>query len=495
MGNTILTSVAISETVETIESEAFMDCINLTRVTIPDGVTGIESFAFSGCKKLPNVTISSTVTTIEEDAFALCTMLENINVNTANQNYSSLNGVLFNKLQTKLVTYPEGKTGDYSIPASVETIGDSAFSTCTGLNSITISNSVTTIGEAAFHACTGLTTIDIPESVTTLGDSAFLDCSGLTAIGVHASNVNFSSSGGVLFNKEKTELIACPGGKTGAYSIPAGVTTLGIGAFAACKKITTVTIPTSVTTIENRVFLNCKNLTSVNILASVTELPYEIFYGCSRLTSITIPDSVATIEAEAFYGCTGLTDFTIPDSVTGILYSAFHGCTGLTRVTIPDSVTTIETYAFYHCGNLGAANFLGNAPDTFGTDVFTDCAADFTITYLSGKTGFTTPAWNGYPSVMLYIVTFQTDGTAGATLNGSTTQQVMPGEDTTPVEAVAPTGYRLTGWTASNGATYSDNPLKIKNITTNLTLTADFVKDGKSAISSVILPLLLSDNE
>ncbi len=525
-GNENLTSVAIAETVTTIKSQAFMGCSNMTGVTIPDGVKEIGSQAFMDCTNLNNVTLPDTVTTIGEEAFRgcesftsitipknvttievplfpFCSNLSSINVNTSNASFSSDNGVLFNKDKTELIAYPPGKEGDYSsIPVSVTTIGNSAFTTCTKLTAITLPDTVTTIGESAFYACTGLTSIDIPENVATIGDLAFFVCSSLTAIGVQANNANFyNDASGVLFNKDRTELIAYPAGKTpGGYTIPDTVTTIRLGAFAACK-ITTVTIPESVTTIGRMAFLSCKNLTNVDISARVTEIPYEMFSGCTSLTGISIPDSVTTIDSEAFYQCTSLTNVTIPDSVTEIRFSAFNGCTGLTSVTIPDSVTTIGTYtfkgctgltsitfpasvttieteAFANCTSLHTANFLGDAPTTFGLSVFNDCANDFKITYLSGKTGFSTPTWKGYPAMMLSIVTFKTDGTAGATLVGDTTQHINHGDSTTSVEAVAPAGYHLTGWTASNGATYSDNPLTISNVTANLTVTANFAQDG-----------------
>ena len=130
------------------------------------------------------------------------------------------------------------------------------------------------------------------------------------------------------------------------------VTEIGLGAFAACSGLTSVTIPNSVTGIVQSAFLYCSGLTSVTIGNSVTSIGDQAFAGCSGLTSLTIPNSVKSIGTSAFYGCSGLTSVTIPNSVTSIHNNAFAACTGLTSVTIPNSVTSIGNYAFLGCTGL-----------------------------------------------------------------------------------------------------------------------------------------------
>jgi hypothetical protein len=137
----------------------------------------------------------------------------------------------------------------------------------------------------------------------------------------------------------------------------------------------------------------------VTIPNSLTNIVEEAFIDCSGLTSVTIPNSVISIGDNAFRGCFGLTNVTIPGSVTSIGDQAFEGCQGLTNVTIPSSVTSIVAGAFYYCSNLTSAYFQGNAPASFGNQVFDLDAAGFTLYYPANATGFTTPAWNGYPAL------------------------------------------------------------------------------------------------
>jgi hypothetical protein len=257
---TSLTSVTIPDSVTTIELGAFSGCTRLTSVTIPQGVTTIGQSAFSGCTRLTSVTIPGSVTTFGDYAFSDCSSLTGITVDTSNANYSSQDGVLFNKNKTTLIKYPQGKNGSYSIPGSVTTIGTQAFVYCTSLNSITIPGSVITSGDSAFYNCTSLNSITIPSSVITIEQSAFDGCTGLTSV-----------------------------------TIQQGINTIGDFAFGGCTSLTSVTIPDSVTTIGGGAFAGCTSLTSVTFAenSNITEanFSYGSFpegtegYGSSSLTT------------------------------------------------------------------------------------------------------------------------------------------------------------------------------------------------------------------
>ena len=246
-------------------------------------------------------------------------------------------------------------SGHIDIPSTlggyqVTSIGPNAFSGCTGLTSIAISEGVTSIGNYAFSGCTGLTNISISESVTKIGWSAFSGCTGLIRITVNSNNRVYKSSGNCLIERDtKTLIFGC---KTSVIPTDGSVTSIENSAFEGCTGLTSITIPSSVTKIYAGAFSGCTDLTSITIREGVTEIGNAAFEDCTGLTSITIPSSMTKIGESAFSGCTGLTSITIPEGVTKIGSSAFSGCTGLTNISISESVTSIGWRAFGGCTGL-----------------------------------------------------------------------------------------------------------------------------------------------
>ena len=197
---------------------------NADEFIIPEGVKYIDMYAIYN-SGLTSVTIPSTVINMycgpseygdylsknydgkaQNQGITSNLSLEEINVASGNPEFSSIDGVLYNKQQDTLITCP-AKKSSVSIPSSVKVIGSGAFSSCSSLSSIIIPNGVTEIGSSAFVSCTSLKSITIPSSVTKIYSSAFSICTGLTEINVDPNNPIYCSVDGVLYSKDMKEIV------------------------------------------------------------------------------------------------------------------------------------------------------------------------------------------------------------------------------------------------------------------------------------------------
>jgi len=411
-------------------------------VTIPSRinrrpVTSIGDGAFYNSRSLTNVKIPNSVTSIGSGAFSQCISLKAITVDALNSVYSSVDGVLFDKSQTKLIQCPGGKAGSYTIGTNVTSIGDDAFDGCSSLSSVTIPNSVTSIGDRAFYDCYSLTNVTIGNSVTKIGSYAFSDCYSLT-------NVTIGNSVTSIGDRAFSDCRSLTSVTTGN-----SVTSIGDKAFYDCRSLTNVTTGNSVTRIGSAAFDGCTSLSGVKVPNSVTSIGSAAFSQCTSLKAITvdalnsfyssvggvlfdksqttliqcpkgkagsytipnsvtrigdaglvtripypegeagrhtIPNSIVTTGGSAFFECSSLTSVTIPNSVTNIGSYAFYSCRSLTNVTIGNSVTGIGDWVFGDCTSLTAVCFKGNAP-RLGSAVF-NADNHATIYYLPGTTGW-----------------------------------------------------------------------------------------------------------
>lgn len=318
---TNITAIHISEGIQGIGDYAFYGCRNLTNVTIPEGVTVIASRVFQYCTNLTSVMLPSTVQHIgvgnTGGIFYQCPNLTNIIVNGNNQNFSSDGVILYNKDKTEIIDYSLA-SGDVIIPKGVTSIGwcafygaanlnsivfpstlssvdSDAFSGCTGLTSVTIPSGMTTIGNYMFAHCTNLTNISISETVTDIVWGAFYGCDNLTNIIIDERNPNYTSEDGIIYNKEKTEILFYPSA-SGDLTIPFGVTTIGDMACYGAGNLSSLVISEGVTSIEWGAFDNCFNLTSVIIPSTVTSIGSSAF-GSSNIISVTFE---GTIEEKDF---------------------------------------------------------------------------------------------------------------------------------------------------------------------------------------------------
>ena len=302
---------------------------SIKNVVITNGVTSIGDDAFRRCESLTSINIPSSITSIGDGVFFCCGSL-NISVDSNNENFCDIDGVLFSKDKTELLAYAKDEIQpDYTIPNSVTSIADHAFYKCKSLTGISIPNSVTSIGDCAFSNCESLKDINMPNSITSIGGWAFAWCGSLKDI-----------------------------------NIPDSITSIGNFTFYGCESLTSINIPNSVTTIKAWAFLCCKSLTNINIPNSVTIIGSYAFAACGSL-NISVDDnnqnfcdidgilfSKDKTEILAYAKDKIQPDYTIPSSVTKIRDGAFYDCRSLTSINILSGVTSIGDYAFTNCGNL-----------------------------------------------------------------------------------------------------------------------------------------------
>jgi len=257
--------------VKQIAMGAFILSLGLNSVNISEGIEYIGTGAFSGCMNLNSINIPASVNTIGETAFAMAK--GGFIVHEDNQHFSSQDGILFDKYKTTLIFCGTGKSGAYTIPATVKKIDKTAFMFCAELTSITLPQILETIGERAFESCYKLDYINLPASLTRIGEEAFLGCDGLIAFTVEQGNTAFTAIDGVLFTFDKTSLLYYPFAKTSTrYSIPNTVTRIANMAFNGnydkVGSLIQIVIPASVLNIGDYAFAERTNLQSIRCKAN-----------------------------------------------------------------------------------------------------------------------------------------------------------------------------------------------------------------------------------
>ena len=389
-----LETYTVPETVTSIEGNAF---INLGRTNsiknliLPEGLLKIGKNALQG-SYLKSIHIPASVQEIGEMAF------------TTPDGITSL----------ETVTFAEN--------SMLVRIGNEAFSDCKKLTEIDIPDSVTELGTGVFKGCVALTTADLPAALTVLPAETFSGCKALNTVTLKEGLETIA--GGAFYNCSALETVTLPASFrtfTGAnifancsnlvsvvFSENSQVSDIPTGTFANCSKLKSFTFPATVVLLNGGVFVNCNSIESIVIEGPITSIPENMFKGMTNLTSITLPETVTEIGANAFAGCVSLQNFTIPAAVTQIGDNAFAGCTGLKNIIVPEGVTKIGASAFEGCTGLetitlpaslteiGAAAFrnctaltgiaIGDNVTAIGDYAFENCTSLATVVFSSGNT-------------------------------------------------------------------------------------------------------------
>ena len=324
MNCTALTSVDIPDTVKLIGYQAFAFCTSLKDIKFPQSLEIIWRYAFSGCESLTDIDLPDSLEMIGRGAFSNCTALETIfipqnvseiedgylffncsalkeiRVARNNQNYCSVDGILFSKDQTALYICPEAKSiPEYRVPDTVTHLGEYAFMNNQSLVSIVLPEGLKEIGYAAFSDCLNLTNFRIPDSVTLIDGRAFSYCPKLTE---------------VIF--------------------PQNVETFGGGVLAGCAGLTYVTIPNGVTLLPGDFFKECSNLWGVTLPKSVREIGLNVFMDCPSLEVVNYTGSQAE-----WRGTTFLNTWQIPDWVEKMVFNWTAPELPAPTLTVDDDLT------------------------------------------------------------------------------------------------------------------------------------------------------------
>ena len=362
--------------VTAVGERAFSYCTDMVSVDFPEGLTYIGEYAFTWCVALASIDFPESLTSIDRYAF-------------------------YSACSDNPVTI--------DLPENLTDIGEGAFAHCS-LSSVDFPESLTSIGNSAFFACSSLTSVELSKNLSVIDSMAFSACESLEHISVDAGNANYCSQDGVLFTKDMTELICCPGGKGGYYVVPSGVAAICDYAFNGCSNLISIDIPASVMDIGTEAFASCSSVEAVNVDAGNSnycsrdgvlftgdmtglirypagkkEAYYAVpsgvviicdgaFGSSNNLISVDLPDGLTDIGSGAFSGCMGLADMDFPESLKKIGGFAFNYCSSLTSVDLPDGLTSIESWTFAACSNLASVDFPDNLK-SIGSSAFNSCSS------------------------------------------------------------------------------------------------------------------------
>ena len=329
--------------------------------TVPEGVYGVYTNAFQRASYLTKITLPASLkespSTAEFNGYTSAQNLKEIAVAAGNTAFKSVDGILLSADGKKLIAYPNGKAGSsstnpayqgvtgqpnasvYKIPDGVESIEQAAFAQVNGLTAIEL-NGVKKLAKGAFDKAVKLRNVLLGPSVDTIEDGAFGGNNDLSAFDVDPANPNYTAADGVIYTKNKEELVLFPAGKAGEYT----------------------TLPTT-KKIRKRAFYYAQKVTKVNFNSNLEVIDNDAFQATTKLENITFeaPAKIKTIGTFAFQG-SGLTELNIPASLEVVSWSAF-GSTKLKKVTVADGsqLQSINTGAFNGCKDLEEFTFEGSS--------------------------------------------------------------------------------------------------------------------------------------
>ncbi len=428
-----ITNSNFPKNVKEIGNYAFCGCEGITHLEIPSSLKTIGRNAFHECENLTSMSDTKNVTSIGDDAFrdtaivtfkigsglsklgksVFCnnTVLKEFTVSSENKNFSTKDGVLYNKDQNIMISYPRAKTDtklvitpdilDFigafdssnlniteivieegvlsiptnaftelymvetiTIPTTVKKIGEHIFSTDSALHTVNY-NAVDCTATNAFASCENLTTVNFGENVTKISDEMFAYCYNLTnvltngkieLIGNRAfydtkwdNNIRNCAEGEIVY---VDKVAYCSNNPTGSVVVKDGTKSLCSEVFSDCSNLTSITIPDSVEYIGEQAFNCCTNLENIEMSSNVMYIGDYAFSQCYMLQDIDLGNNLTHIGDSAFSSCSKLNNINLGNKLTYLGEYAFCNCTSLESITIPSGVDTILTHTFADCSSL-----------------------------------------------------------------------------------------------------------------------------------------------
>ncbi len=303
--NTIIKEVIIPDSIKSIKSRAFQNCINLEKVQLPATLDNIGSLVFCGCSALKSITINQS------------------------KKFAVINGMLINKESKSLIrSQNEESKNDCLVPAEIMTIEPYAF-------------------DRSHFRC-----IKIPKSTNSIEYDSFTYCMGLEKFDVDPHNMSFTSVDGVLYSKDRKQLLRYPSGnKKCNYIIEDEVEVIAGSAFSGAAYLETITFTSNLKIVGAKAFENCMKIESLLLPASVEDIGERAFQFCDKLVNVMLPRSIKEIGDFAFHGCVSIKTLSIPQNVHRIGHAAFKGCTSLQKVVVQNNVDYIGDGAFDECSH------------------------------------------------------------------------------------------------------------------------------------------------
>ena len=385
--------ITIPDNVTEIKSEAFKYCESLNSITIPEGVTSIGSTAFLGCEAMktfhclptiPPTLGADALFVVSDDPFKILVPVESYELYIEARDWKEYKDRIYNANNRQIITFADSEVKracvaawdtdkdselSYEEAAAVRYLAD-AFRNNTQIKEfeeLQYFTGLESIGGSAFESCTSLKKVVLPEHIPAIDELAFYNCFALESIIIHP---NVKTIGKDAFSK-------CT--LLNNVQIRTGVESIGDYAFAYCDALQNISIPNSVTSIGKYAFTACRNLRSVSLSSKAKNIAEGTFYKCTSIKYMTIPEGIESIGNEAFSGCSSLTNITMPTSLSSLGDYSFLGCEAMTNVTIPENVKYMGDYLFMQCSSLAEVICEPLTPPMGSEGMFYGTAQDLKI--------------------------------------------------------------------------------------------------------------------